>query len=87
MNRGVPHKSKALEQVCRAEGPMPDWFRAGAEAALLAPTAVNQQKFLLTLEGNTVKAEAGKGFYSGVDLGIVKYHFEIGAGKEHFNWK
>ena len=87
VNRGVPHKSKALEQVCRAEGPMPDWFRAGAEAALLAPTAVNQQKFLLTLEGNTVKAEAGKGFYSGVDLGIVKYHFEIGAGEEHFNWK
>ena len=84
---GVPHKSKSVEQVCRAAGPMPDWFRAGAEAALLAPTAVNQQKFLLTLEGNTVKAEAGKGFYSGVDLGIVKYHFEIGAGKEHFNWK
>ena len=21
-----------------------------------------------------------------VDLGIVKYHFEIGAGKENFNW-
>ena len=84
---GVPHKSKSVEQVCRAAGPMPDWFRAGAGAALLAPTAMNQQKFLLTLEGDTVKAEAGMGFYSKVDLGIVKYHFEIGAGKEHFTWR
>lgn len=84
---GVPHKSKPMESLCRTNGGMPDWFRSGMEAALLAPTATNQQKFLLTLEGNVVRAEATGGFYSKVDLGIVKYHFEIGAGKDHFTWK
>ena len=84
---GVPHKSKSLSEVCRAEGDLPDWFRSGVEAALLAPTATNQQKFLLTLEGDAVRAESTGGFYSKVDLGIVKYHFEVGAGRDHFTWK
>jgi hypothetical protein len=56
------------------------------EAALLAPTAVNQQKFFFTLSGTAVKAEATGGFYSNIDLGIVKYHFELGAGRENFSW-
>ena len=61
------------------------------EAALLAPTAVNQQKFkFILLDGNKVKAETtfsltGKS-YLYYDLGIVKCHFEIGAGKENFEW-
>ena len=84
---GVPHKSKPLEEVCKADRELPDWFRSGVEAALLAPTAMNQQKFLLTLEGDTVQAESTGGFYAKVDLGIVKYHFEVGAGKDHFTWK
>ena len=25
--------------------------------------------------------------YTQIDLGIVKYHFEIGAGKEKFQWR
>lgn len=79
--QGTAHKSKSIEEVSRAEGQVPDWFRQGVEAALLAPTAMNQQKFLFTLEGDQVSAKAGRGFYSKVDLGIVKYHFEIGAGK------
>jgi hypothetical protein len=55
-------------------------------AALLAPTAMNQQKFRLTYADGTVIALAGKGFYTKLDLGIVKYHFEIGAGKENVIW-
>ena len=66
---------------------MPDWFRKGIEAAQLAPTAMNQQKFLLSLQGSTVSAKSLGGFYTKVDLGIVKYHFEVGAGKEKFSWK
>ena len=66
---------------------MPDWFKSGIEAALLAPTAINQQKFLFSLHGDYVSAKSTGGFYSKVDLGIVKYHFEAGAGKETFNWK
>lgn len=65
---------------------MPDWFKSGVEAALLAPTAMNQQKFTFALDGEKVSAKAGKGFYSKIDLGIAKYHFEIGAGKDTFRW-
>ena len=41
---------------------------------------MNQQKFVFSLDGNVVRAEAGTGFYSKIDLGIAKYHFELGAG-------
>lgn len=84
--QGVRHKSKMLEEVAKADTALPNWFRSGAEAALLAPTAMNQQKFQFTLNGNKVTAKAGAGFYSKIDLGIVKYHFELGAGKENFVW-
>ena len=85
-NQGVPHKSKSFDAITQVDGPVPDWFRKGIEAALLAPTAMNQQKFKFYLDGDTVSAKAGMGFYSKIDLGIVKYHFEIGAGKENFHW-
>lgn len=84
--QGAAHKSKPMEALCRVEGAMPDWFRSGINAAMLAPTAMNQQKFMISLNGNTVTAESLGGFYSKTDLGIVKYHFEIGAGRENFSW-
>ena len=85
-NQGVPHKSKAASQISQAEGTPPDWFQAGVSAALLAPTAMNQQKFTFSLDGSRVTAKAGVGFYSKIDLGIAKYHFELGAGTGHFVW-
>ena len=85
--QGISHKSKPLEQLYRAIQPIPTWFQAGIEAAALAPTAMNQQKFYFTLSGGMVRAESTGGFYSKVDLGIVKYHFEIGAGRENFKWE
>lgn len=84
--QGIPHKSKSLDEVMKTDGTAPDWFKRGVEAALLAPTAMNQQKFLFTQKGNQVSARAGVGFYTKVDLGIAKYHFENGAGKEQFEW-
>lgn len=84
--QGVPHKVKAASQVSNLGEGSPEWFRRGVEAALLAPTAMNQQKFTLTQEGSKVTAKAGMGFYAKVDLGIVKCHFEIAAGKENFSW-
>ena len=84
--QGVAHKSKPIGEVMKAEGSIPDWFENGVEAALLAPTAMNQQKFRFTLNGNQVSAKAGIGFYAKVDLGIVKYHFEVGAGKTGWEW-
>ena len=84
--QGIPHKSKAISEVARVDKKMTDWFKNGVEAALLAPTAMNQQKFLFSFDGGKVSAKAGIGFYAKVDLGIVKYHFEVGAGTENFEW-
>ena len=86
-NQGRAQKSKSLEAVCETGGPMPDWFRRGAEFALMAPTAINQQAFRLQLVGeNGVRAVATRGMYAKIDLGIVKYHFEIGAGEGEWKW-
>lgn len=85
--QGVPHKSKSASEVFVADGQPPEWFQNGIAFALLAPTAMNQQKFGFTLNGNKVSAKAGKGFYTKLDLGIVKYHFELGAGKDNFEWE
>lgn len=84
---GSPHKSKDAAQIAKAAGAVPDWFNQGIHAALLAPTAMNQQKFTFTLDGDRVSAKAGIGFYTKVDLGIAKYHFEIGSGKDKSVWK
>lgn len=84
--QGVAHKTKPMSELCRVNGEMSDWFRSGMEAAMLAPTAMNQQNFMFTLDNNKVSAKAGIGFYTKMDLGIAKCHFEIGAGKENFIW-
>lgn len=88
VTHGTAHKSKQMDELCLVDGEMPAWFRKGMEYAMLAPTAINQQKFVFALnEKNTVVAESTGGFYSDIDLGIVKYHFELGAGKENFTWQ
>lgn len=91
--QGVTHKIKTIEQVSNVSDSTPEWFRKGVEAALLAPTAVNQQKFSFEyagIEKNRHKVIAKKGFsfigYTHMDLGIAKYHFEVAAGKENFEW-
>lgn len=80
---GKPHRSKTAEQVSAAEGEKPEWFVKGVEAALLAPTAINQQKFQIKLgaDGEVAFADRG-GVLSQVDLGIVRYHFEVGSGRK-----
>lgn len=82
-NEGVPHRSKPMAQLCRVDGDIPDWFKIGMEAAMLAPTAMNQQKFCFTLKADgTVEATCGMGFYTKLDLGIVKYQFEAVTEKK-----
>jgi len=87
--QGKAHRGKDFATVTAGNGTCPDWFRRGVEAALLAPTAVNQQKFRFELkDGNKVRAKAGLiGSWLKIDLGIVKCHFELGAGKENFVWE
>ena len=89
-DQGKQHPQKPMENFYEADGELPQWFRNGMEAALLAPTAVNQQKFKFILPpGNIVEAKTqfSMSGYTQIDLGIVKYHFEAGAGKAHFSWK
>ena len=91
--QGVAHKIKRIDQVSNAGDDTPEWFSRGVEAALLAPTAINQQKFSFEYVGNTEglpQVRTKKGFsligYTHIDLGIAKCHFEIGAGPENFRW-
>ena len=87
---GVQHPLRPVENYYECEGEPPKWFLDGMEAAMLAPTAVNQQKFRFILhEGGKVEAKPLFSMvgYTYVDLGIVKCHFEIGAGKVSFLWK
>ena len=91
--QGVPHKIKSVEDVSNASVITPSWFKKGVEAALLAPTAVNQQKFSFEhvgVKNNRHQIRAKKGFsmigYTKMDLGIARYHFEIGAGEVNFDW-
>ena len=84
--QGIQHRSKPLEKLYVGDADEPEWFMDGVRCASLAPTAMNQQKFVFSHIENRVKAVAGKGFYSKLDLGIAKFHFEIGAGKENFEF-
>ncbi len=80
-NQGIAHKSKSMEQLCLVTGDKPEWFKRGMEAAMLSPTAVNQQKFLIRYDGNRLTAEVnGTGFFTKTDLGIVKCDFEMASG-------
>lgn len=91
-NQGVQHALKPVEKFYEipAGQPAPQWFLDGMMAALLAPTAINQQKFKFILhedggvEAQTLFSMAG---YTAIDLGIVKYHFETAAGTANFHWK
>ncbi len=96
--QGISHKTKSIEQVSSSratDGQTPLWFRQGVEAALLAPTAVNQQKFFFEYipakDGKLAQVLAKRKFslvgFTQMDLGIAKCHFEIGAGIENFEWK
>lgn len=95
LTQGSGHKVKTREEVSNAGEGTPEWFGRGVDAALLAPTAVNQQKFRLDFldpgsEGSLPTVSAKPSFsmigYTKIDLGIVKYHFELGAGKDNFEW-
>ena len=84
--QGVPHRSKGPEEISFYKGVEPEWFTRGVQAVLLAPTALNKQAFAIAGDGDAVSITCDNGRFSGVDLGIAKYHFEAGAGKERFRW-
>lgn len=81
--QGNPRKSKSIRNVVDVNGDLPEWFEAGVESALKAPTAVNQQKFCFSLKGEEEASVRVKGLggYTKVDLGIVAYHFDVATGR------
>lgn len=83
-NNGTPHRSKSSIDVSTYSGNPPYWFVKGVGMALLAPTAMNRQGFIIKGSGNKVSITCDKGPFSNLELGIIKYHFEIGAGRENF---
>ena len=86
---GTRHPVKPVERLCRVSGEAPAWFTAGVEAARLAPTALNQQRFRFELleDGRTVRARALPALSCGkVDLGIARLHFELGANAVSHDW-
>lgn len=83
---GRPHKCKPMDKISNLSTDSPDWFRAGMAAVAMAPTAVNQQKFHFELQPSGRVKATGAGAFGMVDLGIGKYHFEIGSGKGPEVW-
>ena len=82
-NQGTKHKSKPLSKLCSVpESKMPVWFKNGVKAAMMAPTAMNQQKFRISLEEDEPIITSGRGPMTGIDLGIVKYNFEAASGRK-----
>ena len=92
LTQGVQHPVRPTEKYYKSHvNPVPEWFLRGMEAAMLAPTAMHMQKFefeLLPDGGVAARTRFSlAGTYLKVDLGIVKCHFEIGAGKENVRWE
>lgn len=82
-SQGVAHKNKKVENITSVPSPWPQWFKDGMKGAMLAPTAINLQRFKVSLtpEGKVSIVSTG-GAFADVDLGIVKYQFQAAAGKE-----
>ena len=81
LDNGQSRRSKSYEEVTKNVQDAPDWFRQGVEAALLAPTARNQQKFCFEYRDGKAIATTVGGPFTAVDLGIVKCHFELASGQ------
>ena len=59
------------------------------EAAQLAPTAMNNQNFKITLlsDGKTVCIDAPQSGLNVIDEGIVRCNFEIAANEAGADWR
>lgn len=85
-SQGVQHKMKTASDISSYNGEAPRWFKDGVDALLHAPTALNKMAFTVKGDGNKVSITCDSGRFADIDLGIGKYHFEAGAGKENFEW-
>lgn len=84
---GSLHKMKMPDEISSYEGAIPDWFKAGIDALLHAPTAMNKMAYTVKGHGNKVSITCSNGKFARIDLGIGKHHFELGAGMDNFEWE
>lgn len=88
--QGFPRKTKSIGALSSVEcAKAPAWFAAAMEAAQLAPTAMNNQNFKITLlsDGKTVRIEAPQSGLNVIDEGIVRRNFEIAASEAGADWR
>ena len=79
---GTEHKCKPMSKLCDIpEDEMPDWFKEGMDAAMKAPTAMNQQKFVVSIKKGEPVIRTRVAPLADIDLGIVKYNFETASGR------
>ena len=78
---GKPHKSKSMADCCNYSLELPDWFIEGMKGAMLAPTAINQQKFFITYKNDEAILSMKKGPCINIDKGIIKLHFELASSR------
>lgn len=83
--QGVQHSMKPVTRIAPDYDSAPDWFKKGIDYVMLAPSALNQFKAKFTVDENGhVFAKSRFAPFAKVDLGIFKYFFELGSGKEIF---
>lgn len=88
--QGFSRKTKSIGALSSVEcAKAPAWFAAAMEAAQLAPTAMNNQNFKITLlsDGKTVRIEAPQSGLNVIDEGIVRRNFEIAANEARADWR
>ena len=88
--QGFSRKTKSVEVLSSIEyAKAPAWFAAAMEAAQLAPTAMNNQNFKITLlsDGKTVRIDAPQSGLNVIDEGIVRCNFEIAANEAGADWR
>lgn len=88
--QGFPRKTKSVGALSSVEcAKAPAWFAAAMEAAQLAPTAMNNQNFKITLlsDGRTVRIDAPQSGLNAIDQGIVRRNFEIAANEIGADWR
>ncbi len=82
---GVQHKDKPVSEIADLTD-APEWFRKGIECVMLAPSGRNKQPISFTQKDGKVSAHHKDSGLTRIDCGIAKYHFELGAGKDSFEW-
>ncbi|MTI68725.1 MAG: nitroreductase [Firmicutes bacterium] len=89
------HKRKDLDKICKEgfNSNWPKWIKDGIKCSQLAPSAVNRQPWLFSVDGSLVTVQInnikGNKYSKRLDCGISMLHFEIGAlhNKVKGKWK